>query len=568
MHIEILPLALLLINTTGCFGLFGGGGSECGPGTHDEDGVCVPDEPEDSAPPEDADGDGYSVADGDCDDGDASVHPGAPDSWYDGVDSDCDGASDYDADADGYDSDAHGGDDCDDENAAINPGATETFYDGIDSDCNGLSDNDADEDGHDSADHGGDDCDDSDATVSPSADEVWDDGVDQDCDGLADVQDSSCSASLELTLPNGDSTTLDGCLDWSIDAAYEFDPDDPPEVRRMELTLGATTDVGFDCRVEIVQEGLCGEGLYDMRGSEGDTTLVLMDCSGVPDTWEDSYDAGYGYLRFDTIDTGSETGNLQGEPVYTGIEAHLHAWTAGGIEVEGDLVLGLTKLAIDEEEQTACAITDGDEDDDGEIGSNFDGTDCDDSSATTYSGAAELDSRTECMSDADDDGWGDDSPMAGVTAGTDCDDDNADMNNDDFDGDGATSCGGDCLDSDPNFIGCSSMTGTWSMPSYGYYWTVESVGEDTTACPGCLFSFDIEATTVGGGGTMTGWVFSYSGDTRSGTVYIYDYDHLGYLEYWGGFPATMVATPTRATVEFSGTGYYPQVENTGTLVVE
>ena len=46
-----------------------------------------------SGPPVDADGDGYSVAAGDCDDADASRNPGAAE-VLDGVDQDCDGEPD------------------------------------------------------------------------------------------------------------------------------------------------------------------------------------------------------------------------------------------------------------------------------------------------------------------------------------------------------------------------------------------------------------------------------------------------------------------------------------------
>jgi|GEM_PF-2950826 len=54
-----------------------------------------------------------------------------------------------------------------------------------------------------------------------------------------------------------------------------------------------------------------------------------------------------------------------------------------------------------------------------------DGTDCADDDATTHPGAAVLDSATDCMTDADGDGYGDDNPASGVTAGTDCNDGDA-----------------------------------------------------------------------------------------------------------------------------------------------
>jgi uncharacterized protein (TIGR03382 family) len=136
----------------------------------------------------DNDGDGYGE-DVDCDDTDASINPGATETYYDGVDQNCDGLSDYDADMDGEDSDAFGGGDCDDGDAAVNPSATETYYDGLDQDCDGLSDYDQDLDGEDSDAYGGGDCDDTDGSVNTSATEVYYDGVDQDCNGLSDFDE-------------------------------------------------------------------------------------------------------------------------------------------------------------------------------------------------------------------------------------------------------------------------------------------------------------------------------------------------------------------------------------------
>ena len=161
----------------------------------------------------DHDGDGYGVAEGDCDDGDITVGPDAIEVWYDGFDQNCDEWSDYDADQDGFDSTSFGGGDCDDDADQINPAADEICDDAdVDEDCNDLADDgdpgvvdpdvlypDADSDGYGATGtpvvtcepregFGLDDqdCDDRDPDVNPGADEIWYDGVDQDCDDADD----------------------------------------------------------------------------------------------------------------------------------------------------------------------------------------------------------------------------------------------------------------------------------------------------------------------------------------------------------------------------------------------
>ncbi len=112
-----------------------------------------------SPPPPDADGDGFTEDQGDCNDSDASIHPGAAEVCFDGVDQDCDGGEPdicivehyRDADRDGYGDPSDwyigyspppegyvlNGDDCDDTSGSIHPGAVEVCGDGIDQDCSG-----------------------------------------------------------------------------------------------------------------------------------------------------------------------------------------------------------------------------------------------------------------------------------------------------------------------------------------------------------------------------------------------------------------------------------------------
>jgi hypothetical protein len=237
---------------TGAVGPDTGGGGGVDTGASDDTGGQDTAE-QDSEPVDDQDGDGYSTAEGDCNDAAADIGPDAVDFAGDGVDLDCDGVDGEDEDGDGHASQGSGGSDCNDSDGTVYPGAEDMWYDGVDSDCGGDSDYDQDGDGEDSADHGGWDCDDTDPaedgggiwyadadddsygdpdTYAETCDrpdgyvpnqldcddgsydinlgtpELWGDGVDNDCDGDTDEEDSieglhSGSGSLSFTMLTG-----------------------------------------------------------------------------------------------------------------------------------------------------------------------------------------------------------------------------------------------------------------------------------------------------------------------------------------------------------------------------
>ncbi|HBP00472.1 MAG: Regulator of chromosome condensation [Candidatus Uhrbacteria bacterium GW2011_GWA2_52_8d] len=189
-----LGLALLLVG--------------CVPGTQYDERVIITDP---AILASDDDGDGYNEEDdGDCNDANASVYPGAGEVCNE-VDDDCDGVVDdglntttwyLDWDSDGYGSNSeihidscdsvHDGyvtvaGDCDDTNPVIHPNASEVANNHLDDDCDGLVDevpyNDTDADGDGSLDQ--DDCAPNNQAIYPGAGEVCN-GLDDDCDKSID----------------------------------------------------------------------------------------------------------------------------------------------------------------------------------------------------------------------------------------------------------------------------------------------------------------------------------------------------------------------------------------------
>lgn len=166
-------------------------------------------------------------------------------------------------------------------------------------------------------------------------------------------ESQSCDSLVDLQFPDGTWASFGGCNDVLVDATFEFDPDDPPEIRSFRIQLAGQEQPGFDCWLIITATGICGPGSYDV--GTGQSTFVqyeIHDCPYVPDRYEAGYTAKEGILLLDEVSAGSETGNFTDQPLLTHLAGALETTTAAEVNASVSFDLSVFIRGEDAEEST------------------------------------------------------------------------------------------------------------------------------------------------------------------------------------------------------------------------
>jgi hypothetical protein len=165
-----------------------------------------------------------------------------------------------------------------------------------------------------------------------------------------------CDSTVQMSFPDGAWAEYDGCKELTVDAHYEFDPDDPPEVLDYKIQFNGVEDPDMECWLILTSHGVCGPGYYGIgEARSASVQFSTYDCPYVPDAFEQEFSANNGTVLLENASAGSKTGDFTDQPLLTEIQGSLDATTEEGVEVIVTWETGVFIKGVDAEESD-CSL--------------------------------------------------------------------------------------------------------------------------------------------------------------------------------------------------------------------
>ena len=259
-----------------------------------------------------------------------------------------------------------------------------------------------------------------------------------------------CDAEFTLTLADGSEFPMDDCKHHGVELEFASMPDTTlPQPHNISFIFRSTKDTSVNCWVRWEVQGSCpGRTQYDLGGEDSQLTWNTTDCAIDPAA-QGEYVATFGSSEFTAMSTAPISGLEEGSPMAIAFSADVSATAEDGSQLEGTVVVD-DEIPLVYTSFEGCSGSDGDTDQDGSIGTQYGGDDCDDEDPSIGPHAVEvcdeIDNNcdgnvdegvtTTHYKDDDGDGYGrDDAPVEACTTpegyapyAGDCDDTDASTN--------------------------------------------------------------------------------------------------------------------------------------------
>ncbi len=272
-------------------------------------------------------------------------------------------------------------------------------------------------------------------------------GKSDDDAGIDPEVGDPCDASFTLTTPDGTAIALDECKHHGVQLEFASMPDSTlPQPHNITFIFRSTKDTSVDCWVRWDVSRACpGRSQYDLGGSDSQMTWNTTDCS-IDASARGEFEATYGSSEFTAMTSVPTAGLEEGSPMAIYFAADVVANADDGTTLEGTILID-EEVPLTYADFEGCSGSDGDADEDGSIGTQYGGDDCDDDDPTigphavevcdevdnNCDGAIDEDVTTTFYQDSDGDSYGlDDAAIEACSPP-----------------DGYAPHGGDCNDEDP-----------------------------------------------------------------------------------------------------------------------